>query len=100
MMQKYHLMFQRETLIFSYEDCILLVYALERYNGKNIFICLHVWRNPLRCGVSDLEVSGSRPPVATRRIRYVLLVNSPNVNLLSWLLIYLCNINKVYCTKH
>ena len=44
-------------------------------------------------GASDLNVSGSRPPLATRHIRCVLLVNSPNkLNLLSWLLIYLCNI--------
>ena len=41
---------------------------------------------------SDLNVTGSRPPLTTRHMRYVLLVNSPNVlNLLSWLLIYLCN---------
>ena len=50
------------------------------------------------CGVaakrwtSDLNVTGLRPPLATRHIRYVLLVNSPTkLNLLSWLLIYLCS---------
>ena len=50
------------------------------------------------CGVagrrrtSDLNVTGSRPPFATRHIRCVLLVNSLNkFNLLAWLLIYLCN---------
>ena len=41
---------------------------------------------------SDLNVTGSRPTVTTRHIRYVLLVNSPNnFNLLLWLLIYLHN---------
>ena len=50
------------------------------------------------CGVegkrrtSDRNVTSSRLPLATRHIRCVLLVNSPNkLNLLSWLLIYLCN---------
>ena len=50
------------------------------------------------CGVEgkrrlcDLNVTSLRPPLATRHIRCVLLVNSPNkLNLLSWLLIYLCN---------
>ena len=50
------------------------------------------------CGVEgkrrlcDLNVTSSSPALATRHIRYVLLVNSPNkLNLLSWLLIYLCN---------
>ena len=43
-------------------------------------------------GLIDLNVTGPRPPVATRLIRCVLLVNSPNkLNLLSLLLIYLCN---------
>ena len=61
------------------------------------------------CGVEgkrrlcDLNVTSSSPALATRHIRCVLLVNSPNkVNPLSWLLIYLCNnllINKVHCTK-
>ena len=52
-----------------------------------------MWRNRLMGGLSDLDVTGLRPPVAKlRHIRYVLLVNSPNkFNLLSWLLIYLCN---------
>ena len=40
----------------------------------------------------DLNVTGSSPLVATRHIRYALLINSPNnLNLLSWLFIYLCN---------
>ena len=40
----------------------------------------------------DLNVTSSSPALATRHIRTVLLVNSPNkLNLLSWLLIYLCN---------
>ena len=50
------------------------------------------------CGVEgkrrlcDLNVTSSSPVLATRHIRIVLLVNSPNkLNLLSWLLIYLCN---------
>ena len=50
------------------------------------------------CGVAgkrwtrDLNVTVLRPPLATRHIRCVLLINSPNkLNLLSWLLIYLCN---------
>ena len=50
------------------------------------------------CGVEgkrrlcDLNVTSSSPALATRHIRCVLLVNSPNkLNLLSWLLIYLCN---------
>ena len=50
------------------------------------------------CGVEgkrrlyDLTVTSSSPALATRYIRCVLLVNSPNkLNLLSWLLIYLCN---------
>ena len=50
------------------------------------------------CGVEgkrrlcDLNVTNSSPALATRYIRCVLLVNSPNkLNLLSWLLIYLCN---------
>ena len=49
------------------------------------------------CGVEgkrrlcDLNVTSSSPALATRHIRSVLLVNSPNkLNLLSWLLIYLC----------
>ena len=49
------------------------------------------------CGVvakrrtSDLSVTGSCPSLATRHIRYVLFVNSPKkLNILSWLLIYLC----------
>ena len=48
------------------------------------------------CGVagkwqtSDLKVTDSRPALATRHIRCVLVVNSPNkFNLISWLLIYL-----------
>ena len=46
---------------------------------------------------SNLNVTGLRPPAATRHTRvryngYVLLVNRSNkLNLLSWLLIYLCN---------
>ena len=50
------------------------------------------------CGVEgkrrlcDLNVTSSSPALATRHIRCVLLVNSPiKLNLLSWLLIYLCN---------
>ena len=50
------------------------------------------------CGVEgkrrlcDLNVTSSSPALATRHIRIVLLVNSPNkLNLLSWLLSYLCN---------
>ena len=50
------------------------------------------------CGVaesvrlSDLNVTGSRPPLATRHVRCVLLVNCPNkLNLLSWLFFYLCD---------
>ena len=50
------------------------------------------------CGVEvkrrlcDLNVKSSSPALVTRHIRCVLLVNSPNkLNLLSWLLIYLCN---------
>ena len=50
------------------------------------------------CGVEgkrrlcDLNVTSSSPALATRHIRCVLLVNNPNkFNLLSWLLIYLCN---------
>ena len=39
----------------------------------------------------DLNVTGSHQPNATRHIDCVLLVNSPKkLNLLSWLLIYLC----------
>ena len=55
-----------------------------------------------KCGVvgkrrtSDRNVTSSRPPLATKHIRCVLLVNSPKkLNLLSWLLIYLCN--KIKC---
>ena len=50
------------------------------------------------CGVKgqrwlcDLNLTSSSLALATRHIRIVLLVNSPNkLNLLSWLLIYLCN---------
>ena len=50
------------------------------------------------CGVEgkrrlcDLNVTSSSPALATRHIRCVLLVNSSNkLNLLSWLLLYLCN---------
>ena len=50
------------------------------------------------CGVEekrrlcDLNATSSIPALATRDIRSVLLVNSPNkLDLLSWLLIYLCN---------
>ena len=50
------------------------------------------------CGVEgmrrlcDLKVTSLSPSLATRHIRCVLLVNSPNkLNLLSWLLIYLFN---------
>ena len=40
----------------------------------------------------DLNVMSLSPALATRHIRCVLLINSPNkLNLLSWLLIYLCN---------
>ena len=40
----------------------------------------------------DLNVTSSSPALATSHIRCVLLVNSLNkFNLLSWLLIYLCN---------
>ena len=54
--------------------------------------------NEAECGVKgkrrlcDLNVTNPSPALATRHIRCVLLVNSPNkLNLLSWLLIYLCN---------
>ena len=57
-----------------------------------------ILRNIDMCGVEgkrrlcDLNVTSSSPALATRHIRNVLLVNSPNkLNLLSWLLIYLCN---------
>ena len=41
---------------------------------------------------SDLNVTDSRPTVAKDILRYVLLVNSPSkLNLLSRLLIYVCN---------
>ena len=50
------------------------------------------------CGVEgkrrlcELNVTSLSPALATRHIRCVLLVNSPNkLNLLSWLLIFLCN---------
>ena len=53
------------------------------------------------CGVEgkrrlcDLNVTSSSPALAPRHIRCVLLVNSPNkLNLLSWLLVYLCRPNK------
>ena len=57
------------------------------------------------CGVEgkrelcDLNVTSLSPALATRHIRSLLLVNSPNkLNLLSWLRsIYV--INKVPCTK-
>ena len=59
------------------------------------FYCVKIF---LLCGVEgkrrlcDLNVTSSSPGLATRHIRCVLLVNSPNkLNLLSWLLIYLCN---------
>ena len=55
-------------------------------------------KNNDMCGVEgkrrlcDLNVTSSSPALATRHIRSVLLVNSPyKFNLLSWLLIYLCN---------
>ena len=49
-----------------------------------------VWMESI--GLCDLNDMASRPPLATRHIHCVLLVNSPNkLNILSWLLIYLCN---------
>ena len=39
---------------------------------------LHVWRNWLRGGLSDLDLTGLRPLLATRHTRYVLFVNSLN----------------------
>ena len=58
-----------------------------------LFLCLHVCRNRLRGGLSDLDVTGSRSPVVKlRHIRYVLLVNSQNkLNLLLWPSLYLCS---------
>ena len=65
---------------------------------STLVIATIVGQNIDMCGVagkqqtSDLIVTGLRPPLATRQIRCVLLVSSPNKwNLLSWLLIYLCN---------
>ena len=50
---------------------------------------------------SDLNGVGSRPPAATKYRRYVLLVNWANkLNILSWILMFFCVINKVYSTKH
>ena len=43
-------------------------------------------------GLCDINVVGSRPALASKYIRYVLLVINPNkLDPLSWLLIYLCN---------
>ena len=39
-------------------------------------VCLHVWRNRLKGGLSDLDVTSSRPRLAIRHIRFVLLVNT------------------------
>ena len=62
-----------------------------RIKLPSLLFSRHVWVAGKR-RTSDLNVTGSRPPLAIRHIRCVLLVNSPNMlNLLSWLLIYLCN---------
>ena len=46
-------------------------------------------------GHSDLNVTGLRPSLATRHC--VLLVNIPNtLNLLSWILIYLCALHETF----
>ena len=51
-----------------------------------------MWGVAAKRRTSDLNVTGLRPPLTSRHIRYVLLVNNPNkLNLLSWLLFYLCN---------
>ena len=63
-----------------------------KINGKQqtfMELCLNIKTSLTR---SDLNVNGWRPPLATRHIRSVLLINSHHkLNLLSCLLIYLCN---------
>ena len=63
----------------------------------NTFLYLHILIFDM-CNVAEkrqtsyLNANGLRPPLTTRHTRCVLLVNSPNnLNLLSWLIIYLCN---------
>ena len=53
---------------------------------------LHVWRSRLRGGLSDLKSLVRAHRSSQDMMRYVMLANSPNkLNLLSVLLIYLCN---------
>ena len=68
------------------------------FNKCSKHVLIELCRHVDMCGVEgkrrlcDLNVTSSSPALATRHIRIVLLVNSPNkLNLLSWLLIYLCN---------
>ena len=66
--------------------------VLELYNLDDITSLCTCVAQSVKGWTSDLDVTGVRPPVATRHIRYVLLVNSPmKWNLLLCLLIYFCN---------
>ena len=72
-----------DTVGFDSEYCI---------SDKLMTTCVMCGANG-RGELSDLDVTGSRPPVVNlRHIRYVLLDNNPNkFILLSWLLINLFN---------
>ena len=71
------------------------------YSKKKNYLCRESstsTRHVDMCGVEgkrrlcDLNVTSLSPALATKHIRIVLLVNSPNkLNPLLWLLIYLCN---------
>ena len=70
------------------------VYITVPHNSHSTILCVlasmvYVEGKRLLC---DLNVTSSSPALAKRHIRSVLLVNRTNkFNLLSWLLIYLCN---------
>ena len=72
----------------EYRREILCIYKIIQDYIYNVDMCGVEGKRRL----CDLNVTSSSPALATRHIRCVLLVNNPNqLNLLSWLLIYLCN---------
>ena len=78
----------REGTCNTFLRTLFVLYDLSGISFVHVCDCV---AQRLNAGLCELDVTGSRPPFATRHIRYVLLVNSPDkFNLLSRLLIYLC----------